>query len=305
MDVRESESGRVGKDAHVASLQGLESPDDRSGRLGLRALGGDRRKKRDLAVRLETGPAPLQELKQVPRRPLPGHRPVDVRIGPIGDERIRESHHRIRDVGVIVEAGDDRHVGSDRRAHPPQQLALAILDVLGDHGAVKVEVNGVERFGCLEVVDQPSGDRLEGAPGDVAAWHRRAEQHGHQLVPAVASRFGKPGQRNVEAGNGVEHSRTPDEWRERPAALQEILKVGLDRGEGVGFVLESSDREPRHQQPRFGLRGFGGRRCPQGLSSSPDRHASTRFLTDAFPAFPTLTPSARTRWRRPEAGAVG
>jgi hypothetical protein len=48
-------------------------------------------------------------------------------------------------VGVQVEAGDDRHFRADDAAHAREQLAFAVVDVLGDHRAVQAQVHGVDR----------------------------------------------------------------------------------------------------------------------------------------------------------------
>ena len=55
--------------------------------------------------------------------------------------------HRARDVGVQVEARDDRHARPDHLAHAREQLAFAVVEMLGDHRAVQVEVHAVDRPG--------------------------------------------------------------------------------------------------------------------------------------------------------------
>ena len=71
-----------------------------------------------------------------------GH--VDVRIGAVRHQRVGLAQHAPRDVGVQVEAGDDRQLRPDDRAQPRQQLAFAVVGVLGHRGAVQVEVDRVE-----------------------------------------------------------------------------------------------------------------------------------------------------------------
>ena len=53
--------------------------------------------------------------------------------------------HRARDIGVQVEAGDDRRAQSDDVAHAREQLAFAVVQVLGNHRAMQIEVHAVDR----------------------------------------------------------------------------------------------------------------------------------------------------------------
>ena len=78
-----------------------------------------------------------------PRRALTGRRHVDVRVGAICDQAVALLDHRARDIGVQVEAGDDRRALSDDAAHAREQLAFAVVQVLGDHRAVQIEVDPV------------------------------------------------------------------------------------------------------------------------------------------------------------------
>ena len=65
-----------------------------------------------------------------------GH--VHVRIGAEGGQAVGLAQHLGGDVGVQVQAGDDGHGRADGLAHARQQLAFAVVQVLGDHGAVQV-----------------------------------------------------------------------------------------------------------------------------------------------------------------------
>ena len=53
-------------------------------------------------------------------------------------------HHRARDVRVQVEARHDRHARADDAAHAREDLAFAVVEMLGDHRAVQVEVDAVD-----------------------------------------------------------------------------------------------------------------------------------------------------------------
>ncbi len=83
---------------------------------------------------------PLEEARD--SRTGVGH--VDVRIGAVGDQRVGVLQHLLRDVGMQVQAGHDRNVGADHGAHPRQQLAFTIVEVLRHHGSVQIQIDGVD-----------------------------------------------------------------------------------------------------------------------------------------------------------------
>ena len=67
-----------------------------------------------------------------------------MRIRAVRDQAIRSLHHRPSDVGVQVQARDNRHARTDCTAHASEQLAFAVVQVLGHHCAVQIEVNTVD-----------------------------------------------------------------------------------------------------------------------------------------------------------------
>ena len=74
-----------------------------------------------------------------------GH--VDMRIGAIGDQRVGMLHHLRRHIGVQIEADHQRQVLADHLAHARQNFAFAVVEMLGDHRAVQIEIDGIERPG--------------------------------------------------------------------------------------------------------------------------------------------------------------
>ena len=68
-------------------------------------------------------------------------------------------------LGVEIERDGDRHVGRDL-ADAVQQLAFAVVVVLGDHGAVQGEQDGVAAL--LDLVDDRRRHLLVGGLGDQA-----------------------------------------------------------------------------------------------------------------------------------------
>ena len=160
--------GRVGgRKAHAdrrrrqaASLQLVEEWIERAAGLDGGALPGQRDQEVDSPPRLAQALAGKQALDQGQAAGTCG-REVDVRVGAVGDQGVAVRDHGLGQVGVQVEGGDDRD-RSDLVAHPAQKFSLAVVQMLGDHGAVQVEEQGVKRAG-----------RLPGRPG---AWPRAARR---------------------------------------------------------------------------------------------------------------------------------
>ncbi len=53
-------------------------------------------------------------------------------------------HHRLRHVRVQVETRDDGDALAHQAAHARQELALAVVEMLGHHRPVQVEVDPVD-----------------------------------------------------------------------------------------------------------------------------------------------------------------
>jgi hypothetical protein len=97
-------------------------------------------------VAVEQGPAP----HRAPGRDLAGQRPreqidrlgrdgvlIDMGVGPVGHDDIGQRRHPVGHVGVEVEGDRDRHLAPDLGPQRFEQRALAVVGVLGDHGAVE------------------------------------------------------------------------------------------------------------------------------------------------------------------------
>ena len=91
------------------------------------------------------GPALGDEPQQQLRGTAAGGRHIDMRVGAVADHRTGVPHHLRGQVGVVVEAGDDRQLLPDLRPDAAQQLALAVFVVLGHHRAVQVQIDAVDR----------------------------------------------------------------------------------------------------------------------------------------------------------------
>ena len=73
-------------------------------------------------------------------------------------------HHFGRHVGVQIEADHQRQILADHLAHAPQDFTFAIVEMLGDHGAVQVEIDGIERSGGGDAVDHHLDDAFDRHP---------------------------------------------------------------------------------------------------------------------------------------------
>ncbi len=78
------------------------------------------------------------------RGPLAGHRHVHMRIRPVRDQSVAAVDHCASHVGVKIEARDDGDPRSDDVAHAPENLAFTIVEMLGHHRAMQVEVDAVD-----------------------------------------------------------------------------------------------------------------------------------------------------------------
>ena len=59
-----------------------------------------------------------------------------------------------------VELGPDHHVRADQRPHAGEQIALAVLAAVGDHGAVQRHQDDLDRQGAAQLIEQPVAQRL-------------------------------------------------------------------------------------------------------------------------------------------------
>jgi hypothetical protein len=65
-------------------------------------------------------------------------------------------------------------------------------------------------------------------------------------VAAPARFFDEARDRDIGAADDLQERRPARQGRERPAALLEILEIGLLFREGIGLVLKAADGDPCH-----------------------------------------------------------
>ena len=188
---------------------------------------------------------PVQQPVEVPGGAPSGVGHVDVRIRTVAEEGVGVLDHLRCHVGVEVERSNDGCLATDQRTHPAQQLALAVLEVLGHHRPVQAEVHRVHGPRGSQAIENESRDVLVGVLGDVGAGRCRAPGGGEQTVPRTLRLLDEPGDREVHAPDSVRESRSGRQLRPLSALLE--LPERRERGcERVGFVLKAAYRDAGH-----------------------------------------------------------
>lgn len=155
-------------------------------------------------------------------------------------------YHVGRDVGVEVEARHQRNILADDAAHARQNFAFAVVEMLGDHRAVQVKIDRIERTGGRDAVDHDLHNAFERVPGDM---RRRACTAGDRRNELPAIGFGavdETGQADIDAAHHLQHAGAL-RHRRPAAAMLEVLKRRLRRSEGVGLVQEAAEGDTCHQ----------------------------------------------------------
>ena len=70
---------------------------------------------------------------------------IDVRIGAVGDQRVRSRGHPGGDVGVIVKRDDQRPVAADQVADPLDQRTVGVGLVLGHHRTMQRQQHRIDQ----------------------------------------------------------------------------------------------------------------------------------------------------------------
>ena len=213
-------------------------------RLHQRALVVERDQERQLAQRAPGGASALQQQGHGAGGELSRLGPVDVRVGAVGDQAVGVLHHLRRDVGMIVEADGDGHARAHGGAHAAQQLALAVLERLAHHGAVQVEIDGVDRHRRRQPPDQLARDPLVGIGRDEPAGAAAGPQQRHDVV-AGAHVAQEARQREAGVAEPFDHVRAAHQ-RRAVAVAGEVGEVRPLGDEAVGFMMEPADRDARH-----------------------------------------------------------
>jgi len=172
-----------------------------------------------------------------------GH--IDVGIGAVGDQRVGMLDHVRRDIGMQVEADHQRQLLADHLTHALEDFAFAVVEMLGHHGAVQIEINGIERSGGPDAVDHHRDDALERILGHMGRGTGSTEDGRHQLPAVVFCLLDKARQPDIDVAYGAQHIRSLHH-RRPAAAMHEIGIERLRRREGVGLVQEAANGDTGH-----------------------------------------------------------
>ena len=156
------------------------------------------------------------------------------------------AHHRRGDVGVEIERDADGSPWADLLAHGREQIALAVVDALGDHRAVQIQQDAVEPARRAQVCADPRLRVLVEVLGHASGGRRRRRERGKQHEPTRAG----PVDHASEAGPGA-----PVDLEDLAAVTQltrlELRAIGGERAEGVRLV-----RQHRHEDAHVASPGF-------------------------------------------------
>ena len=144
----------------------------------------------------------LEAARQQFGGPRPGVGHVDMRIGAVCHQRIGLAQHAQRDVGVQVQAGNDRQRRPDDGTQARQQLTLAVVGAFGHRGAMQVEVDRIEPAAArrAHVVADRTGNVLERVARHVRRRNRTGPARRQQRPAAALRGVDEACDRNVDAG---------------------------------------------------------------------------------------------------------
>ena len=168
---------------------------------------------------------------------------VDMRIRLIAGDDLRVAHHCVEEVGVHVVGHTDRRLRIDR-ADATQQFALAVVEPVGDHGAMQVEPQRIKAALCHRVGDHAAA-RLVGLAVHRST-RRRAGTDRHHHFGADLVRHRQIAA-HARTGAAIEIDRRLAAQQCRAVAT-EALQPGGDWRERVGLVRQGCQQQP-HRFP--------------------------------------------------------
>ena len=160
-----------------------------------------------------------------------GH--VDMRIGAIARDDGGALDHGVGHLGVEIERHRDRHVGRDP-ADAIEQLAFAVVIVLGDHGAVQGQQHGVAAL--LDLLDDGRRHLLVGGLGHQTRGMGRGRHRHGEFSAGLARDFDEAAQGSVGAFGFLDGARTA-----QGAGAGERFDRGRQRRERIRLVHHHRD----------------------------------------------------------------
>ena len=195
------------------------------------ALAAEGRQDRRLAHGRRGAEALADHIEQPLRRLHSALAHVHVRIGLVPVEEIGAADHARAQVAVEIEGNRDGHLGPDHAPHGLDEIALAVIEPLGNHGPVEIEEHAVDGARGLQVAEHALLHVLVDVPGDEARGGSGRRHRGDEAGAATLGRRDHPAQTGAGAAEGLDDL----------AAVVEITRfelaaVGGDVAEGVGLV---------------------------------------------------------------------
>ena len=107
------------------------------------------------------------------RRPRPCFCHIDMRIGAVCNQRIRFRNHALRHIRVKIKARSKGYIRPDKRADTAKDFPLPIIKMLRDHGAMKIEINSINRACRSQILKHHAHDALKGIFRDMSGGRGR------------------------------------------------------------------------------------------------------------------------------------
>ena len=144
-----------------------------------------------------------------------------------------------------VEAHDQRQVLADHLAHAGKRFAFAVVMMFGHHGAVQIEIDGIDRSCRSDAVDHLLHDAFEGIVGDMRRWDRGRRDRRDQLPAIGFGRLDEAGKADIDVAHDLEHVGAMR--HRRPAAAMDEIVIGrLGRRERIGLVQKGANGDAGH-----------------------------------------------------------
>ena len=143
-----------------------------------------------------------------------------------------------------IQAGDDRHVRSDRLSQAGEQLAVGVFEMLGDHGTVQIEEQAVEGKRRGDRANETPRYVFEGVLGDMGRGKGGAPECRNKRPAPPLGFLDEAANRHIDVSGRLDDSVALQKRRPEVAML-EGAKISHRRREGVGFVQEAADGNAR------------------------------------------------------------
>ena len=163
-----------------------------------------------------------------------------MRILPVHIQIVGIFHHLLGDIGVIIQAGHNRHFRSDPHPDPAQQLPFRIVKMFRHHRAMQIKVDTRNPVRLPQRIEHHCRNPLIGFPRHHAAGHGKGPAQRHNLELLRRQAVNGAGNRQVKAAGFFEHV-IPDAEAGPVLGDFERQKIGFPAREGVCFMLKTRD----------------------------------------------------------------